>query len=195
MCRKPSVTISPSESIWPCSSALVATVVPCARPATLAGRAADLLEDGADAAHQRDAGIGRRAGDLGDGDGARGGIDRNDIGEGAAGVDADPVTRLACGLCHGSPRRPMPQKSPESLQARIRGDAAIRGPARNYGQRPAAKSKPVWRCHYRNFRWLAPSPSARRAAPPDSPPCGARAAGGGGTGSAPRYAPARSAAP
>ena len=34
MCRKPAVTISPSELIWPCSSALVATVVPWARLAT-----------------------------------------------------------------------------------------------------------------------------------------------------------------
>ncbi len=34
ICRKPAVTIRPSESISPCSSALVATVVPWARPAT-----------------------------------------------------------------------------------------------------------------------------------------------------------------
>src|SRR6202051_162916 len=34
MCRKPAVTISPSELISPCSSALVATVVPWASPAT-----------------------------------------------------------------------------------------------------------------------------------------------------------------
>src|ERR1700722_10237856 len=34
MCRKPAVTINPSESIWPCSSALVATVVPWARLTT-----------------------------------------------------------------------------------------------------------------------------------------------------------------
>ena len=65
-----------------------------------AGNCRRPVEDGADAAHQRNAGIGRRARHLGDGDGARGGIDRNDIGKRAAGVDADPVTRLACGLCH-----------------------------------------------------------------------------------------------
>src|SRR5215470_2585411 len=40
MCRNPSVTIRPSESITPCSSALVATVVPCERVATSALAAA-----------------------------------------------------------------------------------------------------------------------------------------------------------
>src|ERR1700730_2853754 len=35
MCRKPDVTIRPSELISPCKSALVATVVPWARPTTL----------------------------------------------------------------------------------------------------------------------------------------------------------------
>src|SRR5258708_360592 len=39
MCRKPALTIRPSELISPCSSALVATVVPWARPATLSGAA------------------------------------------------------------------------------------------------------------------------------------------------------------
>src|ERR1700733_12801416 len=34
MCRKPALTINPKELISPCSSALVATVVPWARPAT-----------------------------------------------------------------------------------------------------------------------------------------------------------------
>ena len=58
------------------------------------GRAAGRLEDRLDAAHQPDRRIGGRARHLGDPHGARAAIDRNDIGEGAAGVDADPQTRL-----------------------------------------------------------------------------------------------------
>src|SRR5262249_36679169 len=57
-------------------------------------RTAGRLEDRAHAAHEADRWIGRRARNLGDAHGARAAIDRNDIGEGAAGIDADPQTRL-----------------------------------------------------------------------------------------------------
>ena len=64
------------------------------------GKAGDLVRRGAGrqdrthAAYEADRWIGRRARDLGDAHGARAAIDRNDIGEGAAGIDADPQTRL-----------------------------------------------------------------------------------------------------
>jgi N-methylhydantoinase A/oxoprolinase/acetone carboxylase beta subunit len=47
------------------------------------------FEDFLDAAHQPDGGVGRRAGDLGDAHGARRAVNADDVGEGAAGVDAD----------------------------------------------------------------------------------------------------------
>ena len=104
----PTVTISPSELISPCSSALVATVVPCARPATSSGVPPAASRIALHAAHQPDRRIGGRARHLGDAHGARAAIDRNDIGEGAAGVDADPQTRLPGRRCHPAtaPGRP-----------------------------------------------------------------------------------------
>ena len=59
-----------------------------------------LIEDGTHAAYERDPRIDGRACHFGDGGGARGGIDRNDIGEGATGVDPDPVSCQAGGLRH-----------------------------------------------------------------------------------------------
>ncbi len=60
----------------------------------LVRRGADFVEDRAHAAYEADRWISRRAHNLGDAHGARAAIDRNDIGEGAAGIDADPQTRL-----------------------------------------------------------------------------------------------------
>jgi hypothetical protein len=60
-------------------------------------RAARFGEDRLHAADQADGGIGRRARHLGDAHRARAAINRNDIGEGAAGVDADPEPRLPGG--------------------------------------------------------------------------------------------------
>ena len=64
---------------------------------------AGLAENGMHAAHQRDRGIGRRRGNLGDAHRAGGVVDADDVGEGAAGVDADPQSsRLAA---HARPLR------------------------------------------------------------------------------------------
>ena len=57
-------------------------------------RGAGRVEDRAHAAHEADGRISWRARNLGDAHGARAAIDRNDIGEGAAGIDADPQARL-----------------------------------------------------------------------------------------------------
>ena len=54
------------------------------------GRSAGCIEDGFNAAHQADGGIGRGAGNLGDMHRAGGAIDANNVGKGTAGVDADP---------------------------------------------------------------------------------------------------------
>jgi len=64
------------------------------KPGDVVRRGADLAEDRGDAAHEADRGIGRRARNLGDAHGARAAMDGHDIGEGAAGIDADPQTRL-----------------------------------------------------------------------------------------------------
>jgi hypothetical protein len=61
---------------------------------------AGLRENGLDTAPQAHRRIGRRASDLGDQHVAGGAIDRNDIGEGAAGVDPDPQPGLICRQCH-----------------------------------------------------------------------------------------------
>ena len=63
-------------------------------PDDVVWRAAGLVEDRGDAAHEPDGGISRRARDLGDAHCARAAMDGNDIGEGAAGIDADAQTRL-----------------------------------------------------------------------------------------------------
>ena len=69
--------------------------------ATAVGEAGDLghrlsrrLEDLAHAANEADGRIGWRARNLGDAHGARAAVDANDVGEGAAGIDADAQTRL-----------------------------------------------------------------------------------------------------
>src|SRR5262249_54537649 len=63
-------------------------------PGAVVWRAAGRVEDRGAAAHEPDRGISRRARDLGDAHGARAAMDGHDIGEGAAGIDADPQTRL-----------------------------------------------------------------------------------------------------
>ena len=52
------------------------------------------LEDLAHAANEADGRIGWRARNLGDAHGARAAVDADDVGEGAAGIDADAQTRL-----------------------------------------------------------------------------------------------------
>ena len=76
------------------------------------------VQDGVDAAHQADGGIGWCRGDLGDAHGAGLGIDRNDIGEGAAGVDADAEARFAFDHAGIIGRRSRPSPRPN-------GDTAI----------------------------------------------------------------------
>src|SRR6266704_1052145 len=78
MCRKPLLTISPSELISPCSSALVATVVPWARPTTLSADAPQAARILLTPRSKPTAGF--------DGD-------RHDIGECSAGIDANAKTR------------------------------------------------------------------------------------------------------
>ncbi len=57
---------------------------------------AGLLQDRRYAAHKSHCGIRRRARDLGDPHRTRTGVDGNDVGEGPAGVDADPKARSSC---------------------------------------------------------------------------------------------------
>jgi hypothetical protein len=62
-------------------------------------RATGGAKDRLDAAAQPDRRVGRRTGDLGDAHVARAAVDRDDIGEGAAGIDPDAQSR-ACDLLH-----------------------------------------------------------------------------------------------
>ena len=86
-------------------------------------RAAGFGEDRVDAAHQADGGIGGRAGDLGDPHRAGAAIDRNDIGEGAAGIDADPQPGLS-GRCRHLACAPRRLKRP--VLADISGRRSVR---------------------------------------------------------------------
>src|SRR5215470_13073711 len=60
----------------------------------LGRRLVDCVEDLAHAANEADSRIGGRARNLRDAHGARGTVDANDVGEGAAGIDANAQTRL-----------------------------------------------------------------------------------------------------
>jgi hypothetical protein len=67
-------------------------------------------EDRLDAAHEADGRIGRRARDLGHPHGSRRAVDAHDIGEGTAGINADP--QLDASARHvATPRRSMIPKS------------------------------------------------------------------------------------
>ena len=70
----------------------------------LVGGGADLAEDLVHAVDETEGGISRRARHLGHGDVAGGRIDANNVGEGAAGVDADPQMSFGGSLWrHGRP--------------------------------------------------------------------------------------------
>ena len=68
---------------------------------------AALAENGLDAAHERHRRVRRRARDLGHAHGAGFVVDANDVGKGAAGVDADPQRSRAAHPCSASPAAPI----------------------------------------------------------------------------------------
>ncbi len=67
-------------------------------------RAPGLAEDAGDALDEPDRGVRRRARDLRDRDPARRAVHRDDVGERAAGVDADAEALGGCGSAHGERR-------------------------------------------------------------------------------------------
>ncbi len=127
--RWPSVVSRPTLAPLCSSSALVATVVPCTMRSVCARRSAgsevEQIGQAIEAGHHADRGVLRRGSDLCQ-RGVAGVVHRDQVGEGAADVDAD----LQHGLVSEADRPP-PQPSPAS---RERGSALSNSLSREAGE-------------------------------------------------------------
>ena len=111
---KPSVTMRPRPAISPCSSALVATVVPCASPARSSNEAPPASRMALTPRTRPMAGLEGVLATLVTRIAPERAVDTDDIGEGAAGVDADP--KMGASLRHvATPRMRSPSADPAGL--------------------------------------------------------------------------------
>jgi hypothetical protein len=108
---------------------LVATVVPCSTRATVAAREPDALQDLGDAIAEAARGVVGRRGVFGGSDAARRRIEQRDVGERAAGVDADDHGASAL-VSRPSASTSLVAVAVEELRSRGRGARVAAAPTR-----------------------------------------------------------------